>query len=413
MEDIGWRHDIHTDSPAELAEIRGRIDEIDGLVSRLLAERLTLARRLPGVKAKLGLPIQDIQREAEVLDRVMSEASDQNLRQAIRTIYESIMEQSRDLQVLAQPTSTTAAVSGRDQSRQKRSMRARRPIHFTRVAIIGVGLIGGALARQIKRAMPQTTIVGIDTPGVLEAALREQVIDAAATDPAAGIARASLVILAAGPDENLKLLKRIAPALRRRQLVVDVTSAKVQICKLAERLDLNGADFIGGHPLFGSEKRGIAGSAEIGVEGKTFCLVPTSISSEISIKRLSRWLSLLGLRVEITNATTHDATLARLSHLIQLIAVAVGAEIAEGKTDNELEEMLSLSGTSFRQVARLMTSPSDLWKEIVGQNRQEIVPALTQLSQRLQSVAQSIELGTAEDLKEAFQQASRIPPLLK
>ena len=413
MEDIGWRHDIHTDSTGELAEIRGRIDEIDGLVSRLLAERLSLAQRLPGLKARLGLPIQDVQREAEVLDRVASETNDHAARQAIRTIYESIIEQSRGLQATAQQAVKTTPAAKRHEAHQNRSTRVRRPIHFTRVAIIGVGLIGGALARQIKRSMPKTTIVAVDSPSVLEAALREQVIDAAVTDPVAGIAKASLIILAAGPDQNLAILKSIAPALRRRQLVVDVTSTKARICKLADKLDLNGADFIGGHPMFGSEKSGLAGSAEVPVEGKTFCIVPTAKSTEISIKRLSRWLSFLGLRVETTTATTHDATVARLSHLIQLIAVALGAEIAHGKSDHELEKLLALSGTSFRQVARLMASPVDLWQQIVGQNKQEIVPALDQLAVRLQSLAQSIESGSAGTMKQTFKEAKRIPPHLR
>src|SRR5262249_25423141 len=126
-----------------------------------------------------------------------------------------------------------------------------------------------------------------------------------------------------------------------------------------------------------------------------------------------RWLTFLGLRVEKTSATTHDATVARLSHLIQLVAVTLGAEIAQGKSDRELEKLLALSGTSFRQLARLMASPAQLWKQIVGQNRQEIVPALDHLSTRLQALARSIESETGAAINETFAEANRIPPALR
>ncbi|HEY9867780.1 MAG TPA: prephenate dehydrogenase dimerization domain-containing protein, partial [Candidatus Obscuribacterales bacterium] len=165
----------------------------------------------------------------------------------------------------------------------------------------------------------------------------------------------------------------------------------------------------GGHPLFGSEKSGLAGSAEIDVEGKTFCLVPTAKSSEISLKRLGRWLTQLGMRVTLADAEAHDAAVARLSHLIQLVAVAMGAELADGRTESEIKNMLALSGTSFRQVARLMASPPEMWSQIVSQNRGEIVPALGQLTLRLKMIAQAIESGENSQLEDAFQQARRIP----
>ncbi|HEY9867829.1 MAG TPA: prephenate dehydrogenase/arogenate dehydrogenase family protein, partial [Candidatus Obscuribacterales bacterium] len=246
MEEIGWRHEIKgTFSGGDLLAARARIDELDRLISRLLAERLLLARQLSGIKAELGLPIEDRQRERQVLEQVASSSSDPTISLAIAGIYEAVIEHSRSLQrPEAQPTKASQDTA-RARSEQKRLTGMPHRNYFPRVAIIGLGLIGGALARQIKRTMPQTTITGIDRTEVLEPAVSECLIDVAAQEPHAGIARAALVILAASPDKNIELLRHLAPLLTKRQIVLDVTSAKGEICRLADRLDLNGADFIG------------------------------------------------------------------------------------------------------------------------------------------------------------------------
>lgn len=414
MEEIGWLPGIkRTFSDGDLRDARARIDELDRLISRLLAERLSVARQLSGIKANLGLPIEDRQRERQVLTQAASSSSDPRISQAIAGIYEAVIDYSRSLQrPEAQPAKASQDIV-RARSGQKRLTGMPQRNYFPRVAIIGLGLIGGALARQIKSSMPQTKITAVDCTAVLEDALKERLIDAAAPDAQAGMAKASLVILAASPEKNIELLRCLAPLLKKRQIVVDVTSTKTEICRLAEALNLNGADFIGGHPLFGSEKCGLAGSVEIDVEGKTFCLVPTARTSELSLKRLGRWLTQLGMRVALADAEAHDAAVARLSHLIQLVAVAMGAELADGRTESELKDMLSLAGTSFRQIARLMASPPEMWSQIVSQNRGEILPALGQLTLRLKMIAQAIESGEDTQLAAAFQQARRIPASLQ
>jgi prephenate dehydrogenase len=115
------------------------------------------------------------------------------------------------------------------------------------------------------------------------------------------------------------------------------------------------------------------------------------------------------MRVTSADAQFHDAAVARLSHLVQLVAVALGAELADGRTEGEVKNVLALSGTSFSQIARLMASPPEMWSQIVSQNRQEIVPALGQLTLRLKMIAQAIESGEDTQLAEAFRQARRIP----
>ncbi len=418
MDNSGWRKTTGEVLPpadearllTEIAEIRSKIDGLDDIISRLLAERLGLAQQLTGAKGKLALPVQDAGREVEVLKRVSAAAGDPALAEAVKRIYEAVMAESRALQCQknVRLSDKLAEPAGRDHPRSPELGR-RAPLYFPRICVAGLGLIGGALARQVRRRLPRTAIVGVDEPEVLAEALRQGVIDTGQTEVTTALHKAQLVILAATPDENLKLLEKIAPHLSRRQLVLDVTSTKQAICKLAGELDLRGADFIGGHPFFGSEKSGLAGSQDLEIEGRTFCLVPAGRSSEMSLRRVSRWLSALGFNIDVCDATTHDAAVAGLSHAVQLLAVLLGAEIAEGLSDCHLKRRLRLSGPSFAQLARLMESPPELWTEIIMQNREAVAAILRSLAGRIDLAADSIRSGDAQAIRDEFLSASRVP----
>jgi prephenate dehydrogenase len=217
--------------------------------------------------------------------------------------------------------------------------------------------------------------------------------------------------LCAGPKQNLELLTEIAPFTKRRQVVVDVTSAKSKICKAASKLAFK-ADFIGGHPFFGSHKSGLTNSAELDIDNKRFCLTPTKRSSEIGVARLSRWLSELGLKVQNIDAAKHDETVAATSHLVQLLAISLGAMMSENKTDQELKDQLALSGPSLQALSRLMASPSPLWIDIVDQNSEAVIAAMEMLQKRLAIMARAVETGDATTLDDEFKLAQRIPGLL-
>lgn len=417
MEEVGWRRnqdglnvgDQDKHSLKQITGIREQIDELDQSISLMLAQRLTLARQLTKAKAYLGLPIQDNSREMEVLKKVAAPCGDSELAQAVKTVYQSIMAQSRQLQSESALDCNVETVPSAEKLTGERKQPGKTPLYFPRVLIVGLGLIGGALARQIKRTAPQTVVIGVDRPEIVGDALSQGIIDVGETDLVCARKKTQLIVLAASPDQNLMLLEELAPHLHRRQLVVDVTSTKSHICKLAERLNLRGADFIGGHPFFGSEKSGLSGSLELNPEGKLFCLVPTARSSEISLRRLSRWLIMLKFKVEITDATTHDITSARLSHIVQLLAVTLGAEISEGLSEQELKKVLRLSGPSFAQTARLMASPSKLWTEIISQNRDAISEALSRFDKRLKDLRKAIKTDDRKALEQLFKAAGVIP----
>lgn len=415
MEEPGWKQAKHLDdldtACGELLSIRTQIDSLDSTITPLLAKRLELARQLAAVKGSLGRPVYDPDREAAVLQRVTTSAGfsrpEPALTGAIAAVYKALLAESRQIQ--AQAKSAAESPTGQ---KHTDSQSSKAPLYFPRVLIVGMGLMGGAVARQIKRCLPKTFITGSDQLQVLNLALSASVIDAAQGAPCKAVTKADLVVLAAGPQANLAILQQLAPHLRPGQLVIDLTSCKSEICTLADELNLSGADFIGGHPLFGSHKSGFEHSLEVAVDGKVFCLVPGKKSPEISMRRLSRWLSALNLKVAVCDATTHDAGLAQLSHLLQLLSVALGSQVAECRSAEELKYLLSLSGPSFVQLSRLMASPSQLWIEILLQNKSAVTNSLAAFIENLRLLHLALESGDTDYLMRAFANAGRISNLL-
>lgn len=383
----------------KLVVLRTHIDECDEKIAKLLNDRFTIMQQMADVKQDLGVPVQDTAREDAVIEKVCQSTPNQRISDAITNVYRSIMSQSRSLQNLSI------------------SQPAQKPLSFPTVLIVGLGLIGGAMARQIKRQLPDTSVIAVDKAGILEEAILQGVIDAGQVNLAQAVENSSLIVLAANPETNLNLLKEVAQNARQGQVIVDLTSTKTEICKLAEKLDFNGASFIGGHPCFGSEKSGFAASAELNPEGFTFCLVPTTKSSEIPVKRLTNFFEQLKFKVLFVDAQTHDQTFAELSHVVQLLAVILGDHISGNKSDEELENMLRFAGPSFRQFARLMKSPFGLWNEIVSQNRQAIVSCLKDIRAKVGILIQALESGDSfrqeELLSGMFENAERVHRLLK
>jgi prephenate dehydrogenase/chorismate mutase len=398
MEEAGWRQKTSEQTlPQDIGQMRETIDTLDQTIAALLTQRLLLSSRIGAAKAESGIAVKDEGREQQVLRNVCSMASDPQIATSLSKIYSSIMEESRRVQQeLLQAPEPEPTKS---------------PVYFPRVLIVGLGMIGGALAKQIKRVMPNTTISAIDSTNVIELGLAQRVIDRGETDLAKAVANAGLIILAAPPAENLRLLRQIAPLAKRRQVIMDVTSTKREICEVAEELTMK-ADFVGGHPLFGSERTGLAAAGDVAIDGKRFCIVPTAKSSELTMRRLSRWLSDLNFIVVQAGAQQHDAALARTSHNVQILAAALGSALSRGRSDSELKSVAQLSGTAFESLARLMASPSDLWLDIAGQNKDEIAQALTELIEELRETRHDITTDNDTGLRLRFAEAARVPKAL-
>jgi prephenate dehydrogenase len=242
-----------------------------------------------------------------------------------------------------------------------------------RVAIAGLGLIGGSIARGLAAAGHHVT--GLDVPAVLRRAGKAGVIAETAASAAEAAARSDVVFLAAPPRANLRLLRALATA-DHRAIVTDVGSVKRPICAEAIRLRLAG--FVGGHPMAGSAAAGFAASDAALFEGRAWVLTPSG--GQRPPRRLLALIRELGARPVVTTPAEHDRAVAFLSHVPQIVAWAI-ADAA--RADTVTRRHLRFAGPAFRDMTRIAASPRGLWAQILDQNGAEVRRALTALRRAL------------------------------
>jgi len=273
---------------------------------------------------------------------------------------------------------------------------------FRRIAIIGLGLIGGSWGLALKAHGFPGIRVGCDRPKVLRRALSLGVVDQAEEDWRRAVAGAGLVILAMPVGATLNLIGEISAALAPSALVTDTGSTKTEICRRAEQRLGGDALFIGGHPLAGKERSGIDNAGPALFEGSLYVLTPPALETLQSPRgqALSALIASVGAKLWVTDAPAHDHALAYLSHLPQLLSTALASLIAGKQTEESLP--LELAASGFRDVTRLAESPYSVWRDICATNAENISDSLDALIVQLEQVKQHL---TDPHLQRDFEQA--------
>lgn len=247
---------------------------------------------------------------------------------------------------------------------------------FERIGIVGLGLIGGSIAQGIRRTWPGVQIAGVDRPEVTQAASRSGLIDTE-QDSVAALTDADLVVLAAPVPDIVELLKAASRA-GLRGVLTDVGSTKRRIMQAAADAGLG--DFVGGHPIAGAERGGFDHARPDLFEGRPWLLVTDGAPSH-AVARVEQLVRGLGADPRHLDAQTHDRTMAYVSHLPQLLAVALmnttGAAVGEAG--------LAVSGRAFAEMTRLAASPPDLWRGILESNADFVSEAFASMAAALEA----------------------------
>jgi prephenate dehydrogenase len=244
---------------------------------------------------------------------------------------------------------------------------SRRQRRTPTVAVVGLGLIGGSIARGLTRR--GWRVLGVDRAAPLRAALRAGAIAQGFRSVLPAAREAQVVVLAAPPAANRRLLRALAAMRPRPGVVTDVGSVKGPICAEARRLGLRG--FVGGHPMAGRERSGFAASSADLFRDRPWVLVHAPAAA-LSARLVTRMARALGARVKRMDAAAHDRAVAFVSHLPQLVAWAL-RDAARG--DAVASRHLDVAGTGFADMTRLGVSPRGLWREILRENRAEVARA--------------------------------------
>lgn len=269
----------------------------------------------------------------------------------------------------------------------------------TTLGIIGLGAIGGSVARQALRAGVPGVLGWSPAPEERAAAAREGALSAATDAPEQVAERADLLILAAPPVANVELLERLAPRLRPGAFATDVSSVKRSIVARAQSLGL-GARFAGSHPMAGSDAAGFAASRDDLFVDAVVYVTPTEGGAAAAREVGDFWERVLGARVVTLGAEAHDATVAIASHLPQIVASVLGHFLATHLPPD------SRLGPGARDTTRLAGSPPGLWTEILMLNRDRVLPAVRALEEPLGDVERALETGDAAALEELLRRAA-------
>jgi prephenate dehydrogenase len=262
------------------------------------------------------------------------------------------------------------------------------PVRPNTLGIIGLGAIGGSIARQAKLAGVAKVVGWSPEPSERAAAAQQGALDDA-PPKAADVARAAdLLILAAPPAANLTQLEALAPHLRPGALVSDVGSVKRAIVALAERLGL-GAAFAGSHPLAGTHRRGFEASRSDMFRGAVVYVTPCAAPGGEGAARETAhfWEAVLGAHVVTLDAAGHDAQLAATSHVPQVVASLLAQFLARATPPG------ASLGPGALDTTRLAAGDPGLWTEILLMNRDEVLPALRALEEPLGAVERALEAG--------------------
>ena len=265
------------------------------------------------------------------------------------------------------------------------------PPVFERVAVVGLGLIGGSVALAARQTWPAGLVIGVDDKPVLERAMLRHAIDVAADDPVV-LAEADLVVLAAPVRANLALLADLEEHVRGAAVVTDVGSTKRDVVAAARALPSR-LTFVGGHPLGGAPRSGIDHARPDLFRDRPWLFTPPDDRRGDALDRLRRFVAGFGAVPHVLAPDAHDRLLAFLSHVPQLAASALMRVVGDAIG----EDGLALSGRGLADTTRLASSPADIWRDICATNADEIGAALDALIAELRTVRDGLADGGTID----------------
>ncbi len=277
-------------------------------------------------------------------------------------------------------------------------------VRYGRVCIIGVGLIGGSLARALKAAQACDEIVGVGRDADhLRRAVELGVVDRIETDMAKGLEGAELAVVAVPVGRMGEVFRQMAPHLQARTIVTDVGSTKASVVKAA--LEVFGAvppRFVPGHPIAGTERSGVEASFAELYRDRRVILTPLPETESDAVEAVKAMWEAAGALVETMDVVHHDEVLAATSHLPHVLAFSLVHALARM---DEKVEIFKYAAGGFRDFTRIASSDATMWHDICLANREAILKTLAYFTSDLAALADAIEQGDGEYIRQVFARA--------
>ncbi len=273
-----------------------------------------------------------------------------------------------------------------------------------KVVIAGLGAMGASLALALRNSVPDLTIAGYDMPDVASLALNKGIIDEIIMWPT-GCRDSAVVFLATPIDVIKQQLSDLNGIVGKNVIVSDVGSTKGELAGHARSIAFSGR-YVGGHPMTGAEKSGLAASNPLMYENAVYILAPTNETPRAHYQTLVDLLEKIKARVFIIDPESHDKVLAYISHLPQMIATALVNTV--GKRNSASFPCFPLAAGGFRDLTRIASSSSDMWQPIADSNRKNILKAIDDFIKQLQ-LSKNALADLSDDFNSAKAYRSNIP----
>lgn len=272
-------------------------------------------------------------------------------------------------------------------------------MHIKKISILGLGLIGGSIAKALRNSPLQLEISAFDKNDILETALNENVIQKKLADINEA-ADTDLIFLCLPVNDSLKAFEEIIHKLKQGTIITDVCGVKFPFEKIWNESKSKGI-YIGGHPMAGKEKSGYKNSDPLLLENAVYILTEDLNANE-DLKDFRKIIEALGSKILHVPAKQHDLIAASVSHLPQLLSVAL-VNTASLKTENY--NFLDLAAGGFRDMTRIASSDFDIWEPVLEKNKYEILIAIEKFQYELERIKSNLKNNNLQEIKILFNDA--------
>jgi prephenate dehydrogenase len=258
---------------------------------------------------------------------------------------------------------------------------------FKRIAIVGTGLIGGSLAMDIKEKKLADEVIGVTRhKKSLSLARRKHIIDRGSQDISI-IAQADLVVLATPVKTILRLADKISRIVKKDCIVTDVGSAKGEIVL---RLDKLFPNYVGSHPLAGSEKRSVTYARPNLFEDSLCIITPTIATDRIALKKVAEFWNKVGAKTVLLSPLEHDRILAFVSHLPHAVAFSLIASVPKN--------YFRFAASGLKDSTRIAASDSVIWEDIFLSNQKNILKTIETFEARMRAFKSALKAKNKSEL---------------
>lgn len=270
------------------------------------------------------------------------------------------------------------------------------------IGFIGLGLIGGSIAKSIRRIFPEYRIIGYDNDsGTLKTATDDGTLSAS-TDEIIDIARCNYIFLCAPVHYNIEYLKQLKPFINDDTILTDVGSVKLDIYEAVQDLGLS-RYFVGGHPMVGSERSGYEAASDRLIENAYYFITPADTVDRNKADEFSTFIGDLGAIPITYSPVEHDRITAYISHVPHVIAASLVNLVAGADSPDNIFKSLAAGG--FKDITRIASSNPVVWEHILLANPDNIVKGLQEYIELINEMIYHIKDRDADGINTFFASA--------